>query len=207
MGHTADQLSLITAEQVEKEQMWFEEPIIDYIHMLAAVKEAIDKRQQLRKAYFMAVSDREAKAASWEKLKGIATTKEEKLQAAQDAFEAAETLEKDSATLFQEVSERALHEMDRFKETKADDMRKVVLDYVQLQIEYNKRMEQQWAALVPEIEAINIEPVRPTGVAQPNAVRTDRSPDSGILPNAGGDMPSDSVIPPPAKTADDSLGV
>merc|ERR1712178_235527 len=94
-------------------------------------------------------------------------------QAAQAALVSAETLEQESASLFQEVSKRALHEMDRFKETKADDMRKVVLDYVQLQIEYSKRMEQQWAALVPEIEAINIEPVRPT-----NATQGERMPDS-----------------------------
>ena len=33
----------------------------------------------------------------------------------------------------------------------------MVLDYVQLQIQYNKRMEQQWALLVPEIEAIDVD--------------------------------------------------
>lgn len=68
MGHTADQLSLIAAEQVEKEQMSFEEPVIDYIQMLGAVKEAIGSRQQVRKAYFNAVGDVEAKTAALEKL-------------------------------------------------------------------------------------------------------------------------------------------
>ena len=33
MGHTADQLSLITTDQVEKEQRWFEEPIGDYLQV------------------------------------------------------------------------------------------------------------------------------------------------------------------------------
>ena len=32
----------------------------------------------------------------------------------------------------------------------------VVLDYVQLQIEYNKQMEQQWSDLIPVIEAIQV---------------------------------------------------
>ena len=40
----------------------------------------------------------------------------------------------------------------------------VVLDYVQLQIQYNKRMEQQWATLVPEIEAIDVDQ---SGAAMP----------------------------------------
>ena len=69
MGHTADQLSLIAAEQVEKEQLWFEEPITDYIQMLGAVKEALAKRQESRKAYFGRVSDKESKTAALEKLR------------------------------------------------------------------------------------------------------------------------------------------
>jgi sorting nexin-1/2 len=44
----------------------------------------------------------------------------------------------------------------RFKRSKADDMRKVVLDYVTLQIEFNKATEAQWAELVPEIESIQV---------------------------------------------------
>mmetsp|Transcript_43627 Transcript_43627/g.118585 ORF Transcript_43627/g.118585 Transcript_43627/m.118585 type:complete len:442 (-) Transcript_43627:338-1663(-) len=159
MGHTADQLSLIAAEQVEKEQLWFEEPIVDYIQMLGAVKEALAKRQESRKAYFGRVSDKEHKAASLEKLKAAPEKpgKADKVTAAEGALAAAEEAEEVAKGHFEEVSARALEEMDRFKQTKADDMRKVVLDYVQLQIQYNKRMEQQWALLVPEIEAIDVD--------------------------------------------------
>jgi len=48
MGHTADQLSLLTTDQVEKEQRYFEEPIGDYLAILGAVKEAIDRRNQVK---------------------------------------------------------------------------------------------------------------------------------------------------------------
>ncbi|KAH8056159.1 hypothetical protein JL720_14226 [Aureococcus anophagefferens] len=49
---------------------------------------------------------------------------------------------------------RVIREMERFKREKAADMRKVVLDYTTMQIEYNKRVEQQWEALLPELDAI-----------------------------------------------------
>jgi len=51
MGHTADQLSLVAADQVEKETRWFEEPIGDYIQLLGAVKEAVDRRNQVGPRY------------------------------------------------------------------------------------------------------------------------------------------------------------
>ena len=52
---------------------------------------------------------------------------------------------------FAAVSQRVLREVDRFKREKAEDMRKTVLDYIHLQVEYNKQMEQVWAALIPEL--------------------------------------------------------
>jgi sorting nexin-1/2 len=158
MGHTADQLSLVAADHVEKEQRWFEEPITEYLALLGAVKEAVDRRAAVRKAYFAAAADVEAKAAAVQKLKAAGTPaadgKVPVAEAAVAAAEAAEAVAKESLV---EVTARLLGEVARFKRVKADEMRKVVLDYVQLQIEYNKQMEQRWADLVPQIEAIQVE--------------------------------------------------
>lgn len=157
MGHTADQLSLVAAEQVEKEQLSFEEPILDYIQMLAAVRQAISSRQECRRSYFMALGDVESKTGSLQRLKEAATPNEVKIRTAEDALSKAQDRETELKQVLADVSGRTLTEVQRFKHTKANDMRKVVLDYVQMQIEYNKRMEQQWALLVPEIESIQIE--------------------------------------------------
>lgn len=162
MGHTADQLSLIAADQVAKEKRWFEEPIVDYIAMLGAVREAIDRRQTVRKQSVAAAADHESKKASLAKLNITAVSAEKnaaKIPAAEAAVEAAEKAEAAAKEILETVTARTLEEVERFKRAKADDMRKVVLDYVQLQIEYNKQMEQQWASLVPEIEAIQVDKV------------------------------------------------
>jgi sorting nexin-1/2 len=157
MGHAADQLSLVAAEHVEKEQRWFEEPINDYVDLLDAVAEAVAKRNVVRKAYFNAVAEKNAKAGSLARLKDGGPTAEPKVPAAQTALETAEADEAKAAELLKLVTGRLFGEVGRFKRAKAEDMRKIVLDYVQLQVEYNKQMEQQWAELVPSIEAIPVE--------------------------------------------------
>jgi sorting nexin-1/2 len=41
---------------------------------------------------------------------------------------------------------------DRFKMEKAGDMKKIMLNYVQLQLEYSKAMEQAWQDLLPKLQ-------------------------------------------------------
>ena len=38
-------------------------------------------------------------------------------------------------------------------------MKKTVLDYINLQIEFNKRMEETWTKLVPKLEGVSVEGV------------------------------------------------
>jgi hypothetical protein len=47
--------------------------------------------------------------------------------------------------------------VDRFKREKAEDMRRTVLDYINLQVEYNKRMEHVWATLIPQLERVQLD--------------------------------------------------
>lgn len=223
MGHTADQLSLITASQVEKEQKWFEEPITDYLSLLGAVKEAVDKRQAVRKAYFAALGDLEAKKATVVKLKAATLKPEQaetKIPSAEQAVDDAEVAEAAAKATLEEVTARVLGEVGRFKRAKADDMRKVVLDYVQLQIEYNKEMEQQWATLIPEIESIQVEPnanapifggggaqAQAAAVAPPAAANPFSAAAAASVPPAPAPAAAQEVTPPPPATeGDEDLG-
>lgn len=58
---------------------------------------------------------------------------------------------------FDHVGARVTREMNRFKREKAVDMRKIVTDYVNLQIEFSQRVEQAWRGLVPDLEAIQVD--------------------------------------------------
>ena len=151
MGETADRLSVLSAEHAEQEMAQFEEPLQDYIKLIHAVKLALQRRHEKRLTYSTCLSAVESKQQQLGKLRAQIGS-ESKAYAVEmslrQAHEASEIAAQDFAT----VSQRVLREVDRFKREKAEEMRWTVLNYIQLQVEYNKRMEQVWASLIPQLE-------------------------------------------------------
>jgi hypothetical protein len=102
------------------------------------------------------LSDVESKQASLAKLRATpgqdskAYGAEMSLRRAQEASEVA----RDD---FAAVSQRVLREVDRFKREKAEDMKRTVLDYINLQVEYNRRVEEIWALLIPQLERVQLD--------------------------------------------------
>lgn len=156
MGETADRLSVLSAEQAEKEMAQFEEPLQDYIKVIHAVKLALHRRHEKRLTYSTCLAEVQSKQNQLVKLRAQigaeakAYTVEMSLRRAQEACQAAQED-------FAAVSQRVLREVDRFKREKAEDMRRTVLDYINLQVEYNKRMEQVWATLIPQLEQVQLD--------------------------------------------------
>ena len=154
MGVTADELSAITAEQSDKEESNFEAMLRDYIRTIQSVKRALEKRSEKRLTYTTCIHEVQTKSMAVEKVRGL-PGKEDKAYQAQASLvrsqEAAEAAREEFAT----VSQRILREMDRFKREKADDMRYTVLDYIEIQIQYNARMEKIWADLIPQLEQLS----------------------------------------------------
>jgi Vps5 C terminal like len=153
MGETADRLSVLSAEHAELEMAQFEEPLQDYIKVIHAAKLALQRRHEKRLSFSTCLSDVESKQMQLAKLRmqigseAKAYSTEMSLRRCQEAADIA----RDE---FADCSQRVLREVDRFKREKAEDMRRTVLDYIKLQVEYNKRMEQVWAALIPKLEQI-----------------------------------------------------
>lgn len=153
MGETADKLSVLAAEQAEREMTQFEEPLQDYIKTIHSVKLALQRRHEKRLTYSTCLADTESKQQQLYKLRSQlgseakAYSVEMGLRRAQEAADAA----RDD---FCACSQRVLREVDRFKREKAEDMRRTVLDYINLQVEYNKRMEEIWSTLIPELEKV-----------------------------------------------------
>lgn len=156
MGETADRLSVLSAEHAEKEMAQFEEPLQDYIKTIHAVKLALQRRHEKRLSFSTCLAEVESKQQQLGKLRAQigseakAYSTEMSLRRAQ---EAAEVAREDFAT----VSQRVLREVDRFKREKSEDMRRTVLDYINLQVEYNKRMEEVWATLIPKLESVQLD--------------------------------------------------
>lgn len=156
MGEVADQLSVMTADHSEKEGIRFEDPLTDYIKMIQEVKIALQKRQEKKRIYssaLMEVKHKETQSMKWKGIMG----KEEKSYQADMALQTAKEFSEVASEEFATVSQRVLREVDRFKREKADDMRRTVMDYIDLQIDYNRRMEEVWAGLVPQLESVSLD--------------------------------------------------
>jgi sorting nexin-1/2 len=156
MGETADKLSVLSADHADQEAQHFEDPLVDTIKIIHAVKLALQRRHEKRLTYSTCLQEVESKQSQLAKLRAQmgmeakAYAAEMSLRRAQDAAQVARD---DFAT----VSQRVLREVDRFKREKAEDMRTIVLQYIQLQVEYNKRMEQVWATLIPQLEQVQLD--------------------------------------------------
>ena len=157
LGETADRLSVLSAEHSDKEAIQFEDPLIDMIKMIHSVKLALQKRHEKRLTYSTCLQEVESKNSQLSKMRAQigmeakAYGLEMSLRRAQENAEIA----RDN---FATVSQRVLREVDRFKRETTEDMRLTVLEYIRMQVEYNKRMEQIWANLIPQLEKVQLDP-------------------------------------------------
>jgi len=157
LGETADRLSVLSAEHADQEAAQFEDPLVDMIKRIHAVKLALHKRHEKRLTYSTCLQSVESKQTQLAKLRaqiGMEAKAYATEMSLRRAQETAEVARQDFAT----VSQRVLREVDRFKRETVEDMRRTVLEYVRLQVDYNKRMEGIWATLIPELERVQLDP-------------------------------------------------
>jgi len=184
LGETADRLSVLSAEHSDLESSQFEDPLVDMIKMIHAVKLALHKRHEKRLTYSTCLQEVESKNNQLAKMRaqiGMEAKAYGVEMSLRRAQENAEIARDDFAT----VSQRVLREVDRFKRETTEDMRLTVLEYIRMQVEYNKKMEQIWANLIPQLERVQLDP---------NANVVGDTPDMGSKPMMQGQGP---MSPPP----------
>jgi len=195
MGQTADRLSVLSAEHADQETSQFDEPLADTIKTIQSVKLSLQKRHDKRLTYSTALKTVESKQHQLAKLRaqmGMEAKAYSVEMSLRRAQEAAQLAQNDFTT----VSQRVLREVDRFKRDMAEDMRAVVLNYIHMQVEYNKRMEQIWSTLIPQLEQVQLD--------QASTAAGDNSNSAGgavvsatANANAGSVAPAPGYAPPP----------
>ncbi|DBA00233.1 TPA: hypothetical protein N0F65_007877 [Lagenidium giganteum] len=170
IGQCADKLAVLAAEHAEKEALHFEEPIFDYIRLVGAVKAALQKRNEVRASYAAAVADLEAKTTAANKLLKGNSASEDKIQLAEgDVMKAQERVD-DAKLVYDLVTERVLREVERFKREKLADFKRIILDYIHMQVEYSKQVEEEWHAVIPHLTQIHVDGSSPTVSATSNSL-------------------------------------
>lgn len=160
MGQTADRLSELSTEQARCEALNFEDPLADYVRIVGAVRLALSQRNEKRDTYVLALQSVAKKEAAVAKVSGV-PGKEDKVGAAEAALLRANDAADAAKVEFEKVSARVIREVERFKEEKAEDMRKISIDYIRLQVEHNQKVEEAWAKLLPRLEAVDLDEVAP----------------------------------------------
>ena len=150
LGRCAEKLSVVANTEADKEGQFFEEPIKDYVRMIHAVKQALEVRNRLEVTYETNLAEQQAKKLAV----GRAAESGRQAEAEAEYNKATERVEASKAE-FDEVTQRIFEEVDQFKREKLRDFKSIILDFVQLQIEYNQKVKQTWSSVLETVKALN----------------------------------------------------
>lgn len=157
VGGTADQLSVLAAEHATHEMTQFEEPLQDYLRLVHACKLALARRHEKRLSYSTCAATVQTKEANLMKMRSHMSSSPQKMYETEMSLRRAQEACRIAQEDFVATSQRVLREVDRFKRLYTQDMRRTVLDYIQLQVEYNRKMEEIWAHVVPQLEQVQLD--------------------------------------------------
>lgn len=155
MGLCVDRLSSLYTEQASKENEAFEEPMRDYIRMLAQCKQAIAARDTALGAWNGAAASLLAKRDRLER------AKEEKAAALRAEVQEDEKAVAYCKAEYEKVAAVVDAEMARFQREKLADFKQMVVNFVTIQLECSRRIQATWQGLLPQLEAIEPPPQPP----------------------------------------------
>lgn len=151
LGSCADKLSVLFNQQVDSQLIYFQEPFDDFLRSIECVKEMLKARQNSLTSYYIALSNLESKQATLAKYQSK-PGKEHKAQAAEQ--EVMEAQRKVDETLYnlQHITERVFTEMGRFRQEKRVNFKNIMQDYIRMQIEHSRKMQEIWESMLPEVQ-------------------------------------------------------
>ena len=152
LGSCADQLSLLATEHVAREDAAFRDPVDDQIRHLASVKAALGQRQKHKHAVALAEADLSQRKQAAAKLAGRPGA-EGRAVAAEGAIQRAREDVDKARQALEVVTARVTRELQRFKALRAAELRRAIASYVALQAEHSAALRDQWAELLPYLDA------------------------------------------------------
>jgi len=146
LGNTADHLSVLLTQKTDQENIELREQLKDYTRITIAVKEMMKTRQTALDKYQSAIATLESRKAKHMTADG------EKLAAIEKSIMEAQTTVDTSQNELDEITKIALAEANRFREEKQKDLKKIVTDFVKLQIEHSRKVQGVWETLLPTLK-------------------------------------------------------
>jgi hypothetical protein len=133
VGTCSEELAVCNADGVDSSTHSFEEPLLEYVRILASVKGALARRESKKQVYYNALIDLDAKLAAYNKALGV-PGKEEAANQKQIKVEEAQSHLDRSKDEYEAVSRILMDEFEMFKSTKAVELKNIALTFVKLQV-------------------------------------------------------------------------
>jgi sorting nexin-1/2 len=176
MGLCVGRLSATYHELAEREKLAFDEPMKEYVRILSSAKAAIACRDAAVKKYNEAQLTMLLKKERLEKHRA-AGGKEEKAAVLSGELAVAEESTNLAKAEYEAIAARVDAEMARFQAEKLADLKRIVINFISLQIEYSVRVQQAWRELLPRLQAIEVgSDALPSGAPPPRPIVSNFAP-------------------------------
>jgi len=139
------QASDLEERRMAEEVGVFEDSLRDYHRLLSAVKEMLSARQEKLNAYHSAFKSLETKKEKLEKTKGNAKLEQD--------VTAAQELSGKSELEFNQVSAISRNELQQFEATKLKDIKALLIQYTQININFELQMADYWKSLMNDLQS------------------------------------------------------
>jgi sorting nexin-1/2 len=143
-------------KQATRDMFDFSEIIHDYILLIGSCKVALVQRGERLKRSQEADTNMVRKQETEQKLKGLPTTKPEKLTEATNNVQDAERKAKEALASYVEIARRVKQELERFDVLKIRDFTHTCISYVKEIMNMEQLIIKEWEAFLPEAKAISL---------------------------------------------------
>ena len=158
MGLAMDGIATQLEEHANGEGVAFDGPLCDYIRQLAQCRQAIDARHTALAVLNAAGKTLALRREKLAKLRSSTSANEvtsERLSVASREVTEAESLQTVARQEYEQVASRLDGEMARFQREKVSDFKRMVVDFLELQLAFSGHMEAAWRNLLPSVKLVS----------------------------------------------------
>lgn len=151
LGNTADRLTSLYQQKWQDENIHFREPLKDYLRYAQSVQDMCRSRAAMLLTYQTSTSELESRQRALAEVQGV-PGKEERARSIERSVVEAQGIADTDRIELQRVTQSTLAEAARFRREKEQELRSIILNFVNMQIDHSKRAQQVWESVLPEID-------------------------------------------------------
>jgi sorting nexin-1/2 len=155
LGNTADRLSILFKQKGEDENIRFREPLKDYLRYAQSVQQMCNSRSATLLTFQTSMSVLEDRQRSLAEVQGV-PGKEARARAIEVSVAEAQTIADQNRAELQRVTQMTLAEAARFRIEKEQEIRDIIINFVNMQIQHSRMAQAIWQSVLPNLE--NTEP-------------------------------------------------